>query len=159
MRATTFSVENLLGSIVRQLVEHFCNAGTIAELKTSLSNPAKNRKMTEEDLLLWIETISRDFERVYTFVDALDECPEDDRDNLMRRLQRCSLGNMRIFLTSRCNVDVRVQMPSAIRAGIAAVSDDIAAFVESKIHESSSLAPSTKTDTGLRQHIVRTICS
>ena len=50
-------------------------------------------------------------------------------------------------------------MHHAIRAGIAAVSDNITAFVGSKIDESSSRTLSTKTDTELRQHIVRTICS
>ena len=157
--ATTVALENILGSFVRQLVEQTCHAGTTAELKTFLNNPAKNRKMTEVDLSLWIETLSKDFDRVYTFVDALDECPEDQRDKLMRRLQRYSLGNVRVFLPSRSNVDVKVQIPLAIRAGIAAVSDDITAFVESKIHDTSSLARLTKTDPELRKHIVRTICS
>ena len=130
---TTFAVENLWGSIVQQLVEQTCHAGTIAKLKAFLTNSAKNRKLTEDDLSLCIENTSRDFDAVYTFVDALDECPEDNRDKSMGRLQRYSIGNMRVLLTSNPNVDLKAQMPHAILAGVAAVSDDIAAFVGSKI--------------------------
>lgn len=153
-----FSAENLLGSIVRQLVEQTWHGEKIAELKMFLENPARNRKLTEEDCSSWIETLSSTFDLVYTFVDALDECPEDERDKLLRRLQRYSLDKMRVFLTSRSNVDVMIQIPHAIETEIAATSDDLTAYLESKILESSRLARLTKKDIGLKQHIISTIC-
>lgn len=153
-----FSAENLLGSIVRQLVEQTWHGEKIAELKMFLENPARNRKLTEDDCSSWIETLSSTFDLVYTFVDALDECPEDERDKLLRRLQRYSLDKMRVFLTSRSNVDVMIQIPHAIETEIAATSDDLTAYLESKILESSRLARLTNKDIGLKQHIISTIC-
>ncbi len=85
----------------------------------------KNRKLTEQDSISWIEIFSRNLDVVYTFIDALDECPENDRDRLMRRLQRSRPGNMRVFLTSRSNVDVTLQIHKAIRATMMAADDDI----------------------------------
>ena len=46
----TFSVENLLGSIVRQLVVQTSDPGTVADLKTFVKKTTKSRNMTEEDL-------------------------------------------------------------------------------------------------------------
>lgn len=153
-----FSAENLLGSIVRQLVEQTWHREKIAQLKAFLETPARNRKLTEEDCSSWIETLSSTFDLVYTFVDALDECPEDERDKLLRRLQRYSLDRMRVFLTSRSHVNVMVQIPHAIRIEIEATKDDLTAYLESKIHESSRLARLTKKDMDLKQHIICTIC-
>ena len=155
----TSSVENLLGAVVRQLVEQTSDVKTVAELKVFLRNPARNRSMTVDDYSSWIETLSKSFDVVYTFVDALDECPEDDRDELLRRLQRHSLENMRVFLTSRSNVNVKLQLPHATKLLIAAASEDIANYVGSKLRESGRLTRLIARDPGLEQHIIGTICT
>lgn len=155
----TFSVPNLLGSIVRQLVTQTTHARMIAELKRFVNQTAKNRNMTEEEFSFWIETLSRNFDVVYTCVDALDECPEICREALLRRLQQYSLGNMRVFLTSRFNVDATVIISHAIRAPIAATSDDVTAYVESKIYESSRLTRFIARDPKLKRHIIHSIVS
>ncbi|CAD6584369.1 MAG: hypothetical protein ASARMPRED_001750 [Alectoria sarmentosa] len=155
----TFSVRNLLGSLVRQLVAQTTHARTIAELKRFVNETAKNRNMTEEELSFLIETFSRNFDVVYTCVDALDECPEIGRETFLRRLQQYSLGNMRVFLTSRFNVDVTVKIPHAMRAPIEATSDDVTAYVESKIYESSRLARFVARDPKLKRHIIHSIAS
>ena len=113
--AMIFSAENLLGAIVRQLVEQTSHAKTVAELKIFSRDPARNRNMTVDDYSSWIETLSKSFDVVYAFVDALDECPEDDRDELLRLLQQHNLGNMRVFLTSRSSVDVKLHIPHATK--------------------------------------------
>lgn len=155
----TFSIENLLGSMVRQLVVQTSYAGTVAELKTFMRKPAKNRKMTREDLSFWIETFSQNFDVIYTFVDALDELHEGGRNKLLAHLQRFSIGNMRVFLTSRSNVNVPLKIPHAIRSGIAATSEDITTYVNSEIQESCRLENFTVKDPGLKQHITNTICN
>ena len=153
----TFSVENLLGSMVRQLVAQTVNVEKIAELKAFLRGPAKNRNMGKEEASSWIRTFSREFDVVYTFVDALDESPEICRNTLLARFQQYSLGNMRIFLTSRANVDVTLKLPNAVRAKIAATTEDITTIVESRILESARLVSFTDRDPDLKQHIVDTI--
>lgn len=155
----TFSVDNLLGSLVRQLVAQTSHAETIAELRTSLAQTTKSRNMTEEELSSWIENLSRTFDVVYTFVDALDECPEIARDSLLLRLQQYSVGNMRIFLTSRLNVDVRDSIPHATRAEISATKYDITDYVEAKIQKSRRLANLTAGNPDLKRHIIESIVS
>ena len=152
--ALTFSVENLLGSVVRQLIAQTSHARTVAELQAFLKQTTKNRNMTEEEFSSWTETLSRTFDVVYTFVDALDECPEIVRGNLLTRLHLYSQANMRIFLTSRFNVDVTARIPHATRTAIAADSHDITVYVESKIREIDRLA---RLDPGFKQHIVERI--
>lgn len=153
----TSSVAYLLGSMIRQLAAQTSHARTIAELKASLEKIVKTRNMTEEELSSWAEILSRDFDVVYTFVDALDECPEASRDRLLIRLNQYSLGTMRVFLTSRLNIDVTLRLPHAIRAEIAAASEDIIAYVESKIHETKTLAKWTARDPSLKGHITHKI--
>ena len=153
----TCSLRNLLGSMVRQLITQTSHAETIAELKAVLKKTTKSRNMTEEELSSWVETFSRTFEVVYTFVDALDECPEVSRDTLLTRLRQYSAGNMRIFLTSRCNVDVRSIISHAIRAEISASSHDIISYVEAKIQKSRRLAHFTAETPALTTHIIQSI--
>ena len=155
----TFSVDNLLGSLVRQLVAQTSHAETIVELKTFLEQTTKRRNMTEEDLSSWTETLSRTFDVVYTFVDALDECPEIGRDNLLLRLQQYSVGNMRIFLTSRLNIDVRDGIPHAIRVEISASKYDISDYVEAKTLKNRRLTRFTAESPELKRHIIESIVS
>ena len=156
--AMTHSVENLLGSIVRQLVEQTTHGESIAEIKKFLRNAAKNRNMTKDDFSSWIEILSQKFDATYTFVDALDEFPGELRNKLLAQLQRLNYGNMRIFLTSRSNVDVMGQIPHVVQIDYKAVKHDISTFVESKIQESSRLALFTKEDSEMKQHIIDTVC-
>ena len=155
----TFSVESLLGSMVRQLITQVSDADMVAELRKFVNQPARNRNLTKEDLSSWFEHLSRNFDVVYILVDALDECPEICRGTLLTRLQKFSEKNMRVFLTSRLNINVEDRIPRAIRTEISATDHDITAFVESKIDESSRLAGFTARDPELKEHIVNRIIS
>ena len=153
----TFSVVNLLASIVRQLIVQTTNAQMVSQLKTTLEQAAKNRHLTEKELSVWIKDLSRTFDVVYMFVDALDECPEIGRDGLLTWIQQYKLGNMRIFLTSRFNVEVTAWIPRVIKKEVEATSEDITASVESRIRRSPRLTKFTAEDPHLRQYITESI--
>ena len=153
----TFSVVNLLGSIVRQLIVQTTNAQMVSQLKTTLEQAAKSRHLTEEELSVWIKDLSRTFDVVYTFVDALDECPEIGRDGLLTWIQQYKLGHMRIFLTSRFNVEVTAWIPRVIKKKVEATSEDITASVESKIRRNLRLTKFTAEDPHLKQYITESI--
>ena len=150
----TLKVVELLGSIVRQLIVQTSHAETISELRTFLGQIAKTRNMTEEELSSWTESLSRNFDMVYIFVDALDECPEISRDSLLTRLQQFSLGNIRIFLTGRPHIDVKAAIPQAMTAEIAATNHDVATYLKSKIQESKKLVRIAAKDPNLKQQIL-----
>ena len=151
----THSVTALLSSLLRQLIEQTPRAESIAELSMILNENAKHRNPTEAELFTWVCTVSKDFNEVYIFVDALDECPELSRDALLLRLQQFShLGQTRLFLTSRPNIDIKSRLQSVSRIAIAANALDIEAYLLSEIQKSSRLALFVRKDPGLKQEIV-----
>ena len=151
----THSVTALLSSLLRQLIEQTPRAESIAELSTILTENAKYRDPTEAELFTWVCTVSKDFNNVYIFVDALDECPELSRDALLLRLQHFSqFGQTRLFLTSRPNIDIKSRLPNMSRIEIAASALDIEAYLHSEIQKSSRLALFIRKDPGLKQEIV-----
>lgn len=153
----TRSVVQLLGSMVRQLIVQTSHAEVVSELRAFLGQIAKNRNMTEDELSSWTENLSRNFDMVYIFVDALDEIPEMSRDSLLTRLQQLSSDNIRIFLTGRPHIKVEAIVPQAMTAEIAATDRDIANFLTSKIEESKRLVRIAAKDPELRQQILNKI--
>ena len=151
----THSVTALLSSLLRQLIEQTPRAESIAELSMILNENAKHRDPTEAELFTWVCTVSKDFNDVYIFVDALDECPELSRDALLVRLQQFSqFGQTRLFLTSRPNIDIKSRLQNMSRIEIAASALDIEAYLHSEIQKSSRLALFVRKDPGLEQEIV-----
>ncbi len=151
----THSVTALLSSLLRQLIEQTPRAESIAELSTILNENAKHRDPTEAELFTWVCTVSKDFNNVFIFVDALDECPELSRDALLLRLQQLSqFGQTRLFLTSRPNIDIKSRLQNMSRIEIAASALDIEAYLHSEIQKSSRLALFVRKDPGLKQEIV-----
>ena len=150
----TRSIGNLLGSMVRQLIMQTSHAEIVSELRAFLGQIAKNRNMTEDELSSWTENLSRNFDVVYIFIDALDEIPEMSRDSLLTRLQQLSSGNIRIFLTGRPHIEVEAIIPQAVTAEIAAIDWDITNYLKSKIEESKRLVRIAAKDPELKQQIL-----
>ncbi|KAK0517520.1 hypothetical protein JMJ35_000675 [Cladonia borealis] len=153
--SSTHSVNALLSSLLRQLIEQSPRAESIAELSMMLNENAKYRDPTEAELFTWVCTVSKDFKDVYVFVDALDECPELSRDALLLRLQQLSqFGQTRLFLTSRPNIAIKSRLPNLSRIEIAASAPDIEAYLHSEIQKSGRLALFVRKNPGLKQEIV-----
>ena len=151
----THSVTALLSSLLRQLIEQTPRAESIAELSIMMNENSKYRDPTEAELFTWVCTVSKDFNNVYIFVDALDECPELSRDALLLRLQHFSqFGQTRLFLTSRPNIDIKSRLQNMSRIEIAASGPDIEAYLHSEIQKSSRLALFVRKDPGLKHEIV-----
>lgn len=154
----THSVNALLGSLLRQLVEQTPRAERIADLSIVLNENAKYRDLTEPELFSWICTVSKDFNDVYIFVDALDECPELSRDALLLRLQQFSqLDQIHLLLTSRLNIDVNSRLQNISRIEIAASAADIETYLHSEIQKSSRLALFVRREPELKQAIVDSV--
>lgn len=153
----THSVKALMGSMIRQLVEQTPHTETVAQIKQLYEQNSKSRDLTADELFKGICTVSKDFDLVYAFFDALDECPEISRNLLLPWLQRYSENNARVFLTSRPNVDVKFSIPGAVRIDIAASAADITAYLESEIQKNARLSRFTARDPDLKSTIVKGI--
>ena len=154
----TQSVNALLGSLLRQLVEQTPRVESVAEISIFLNEKAKHRDPTEAELFNWICTVSKDFNDVYIFVDALDECRELSRDALLLRLQQFSqLNQTHLLLTSRFNIDVKSRLQNMSRIEIAASAADIETYLHSEIQKSSRLALFVRREPELKQVIVDSV--
>ena len=154
----THPVTALLSSLLRQLIEQTPRAESIAELSIIMDGNTKHRDPTEAELFTWICTVLKDFNDVYIFVDALDECPELSRDALLLRLQQFSqLGRTRLLLTSRLNIDIRPSVHNVSRIEIAASALDLEAYVRSEIQKSSRLALFVRREPGLKEAIIDSV--
>lgn len=74
-----FSIESLLVSILRQLVEQ---TRSLTKPKMCCDQNARIRHMTGDELVLRFNSTSPDFGRVCLFIDGLDGCPETDMNEL-----------------------------------------------------------------------------
>ena len=116
---------------------------------------SQQKNMTEDELLSWICTFSENFRHVYTFVDALGECPEINRDVLLLHLQKyAQLNKPRRFFTSRLNVDITPTFSPILRLEIAASTPLINKYLESEIYNSSRLALFVRRDPDLKEEII-----
>ena len=151
----TQSVSALMSSLLRQLVEQASHSERTGELRRFYEEDLKHRDVTADELFAWICKYSKEFHRVYAFVDALDECPEYDRDRLLTHLQRYSrLDHVRLFLTSRLNVSIGPDFFPLLRVEVVANTSDMAACLESEIYQSKRLALFVQTDPLLKQEII-----
>ena len=154
----THSVTALLSSLLRQLIEQTPRTESIGELSMILNENAKHRDPTEAELFTWVCTVCKDFNDVYIFVDALDECPELSRDALLLRLQQLSqFRQTRLLLTSRLSIDIKSRLANVSRIEIAASALDIEAYLHSEIQKSSRLSLFVRKDPGLKQEIVNCV--
>ena len=141
--------------MLRHLAEQASLSERFNELRRFHDENSQHKDMTEDELLSWICTFSEDFRHVCTFVDALDECPEINRDRLLLHLQKYGqLDKIRLFFTSRLNLDITPTFSSILRLEIAASTPDITTYLESEIYNSSRLALFVRRDPDLKEEII-----
>ena len=141
--------------MLRHLLEQASHSERFNELRRFHDENSQHKNMTEDELLSWICTFSEDFRHICTFVDALDECPEINRDGLLLHLQKYGqLDKTRLFFTSRLNVDITPTFSRILRLEIAASTPDIMTYLESEIYNSSRLALFVRRDPDLKEEII-----
>ena len=85
-----------------------------------------------------------------------DECPEINRANFLYFIGQLE-PLVRVFLTSRPNVDLQAQFASAIRIDISASDSDIKAYLEHKINRNNRISVFTGKDTKLKEDIIQNL--
>lgn len=131
---------NILGSLVKQLV--LADRSGFAELEAcwvnycpdediGISNP-----ISAEHLCELLQDVSRHFDTVHLVVDALDECGDDGRLDIVRLLTELNAtkdSNIKIILASRPEPDIERYLVDFIKLSIAAHRNDLEFYVHSKI--------------------------
>lgn len=167
----------LLGSIARQLVDQIASVpGTVKDFCDQITD--RKQHPSGDEWILLIETISQSFEKTYVFIDALvllppdtvhnslwadcsftiqDECPEIHRENFLYFIRKAE-HLLRLFVTSRSNIDLVPKFTDVLRVDVLASASDIESYVTSYISRNSRLSLLTARDTNLKQEIVSTVC-
>ncbi|KAL8919594.1 MAG: hypothetical protein Q9172_004922 [Xanthocarpia lactea] len=151
----TQSAVGLLSSVIRQLAEQL--SPLPAEIKVFRDNDLeKRRNPTEDERISLLKSICSHFHVVYICVDALDVCPEPDRDKLLSMLQKVA-PFIRLYITSLPHIDLQAGPIKTARLEILAKASDIEAFLDSEITKSKRLSMFTAKDTELKEEIIRTV--
>lgn len=151
------SLRNLIGSLVRQLVQ---KRRTVSENITTLYNSHSQRHtlLSETDITQALQSEISNYSSVFLVVDALDECSEthDTRLNLLDTL-RSLPGNVRLMVTSRYLPTIEREFIGVRRIEISATGDDVGRYVRGRIPKERRLCRHVKANKDLEDTIVNAI--
>lgn len=117
------------------------------------------RRPSPADILAVLQSVARLYDRVFFVVDALDECPNDSREELLSAMSVLQSGvGVNFFVTSRFREDIR---RSLVRHGdsvilsleMGAGQDDIRRYIEQQVAQIQIISG----DEALRLAIVKTV--
>ena len=132
---TVQTVENLISSLLKQLAQ---DCSVISDTVESLykRHVERNTRPTFEEYTRALQSEIKTFSRVFVVVDALDECLEDNRSDLLTALR--SLGNtVNLMVTSRDLSSIAKYFPRTKRLDIYATNEDVQRYIEGRITRTS----------------------
>ncbi|KAL4802471.1 hypothetical protein BDV18DRAFT_154179 [Aspergillus unguis] len=148
----THSEFELLSSIARQLANHYVGIPP-AVRKFRDKNADKKRNPTSKEWITLIKVLSHHFPKTYIFIDALDECPERNRDEFVRFLKDLEESTL-LFLTSR-PIDFPVRFSKIQRIEISAAARDMETYLKAEIKSRSRPSKLTVNDPNLESDIIK----
>ncbi|KAJ2897091.1 hypothetical protein MKZ38_005001 [Zalerion maritima] len=152
----TRSEVDILSSISRQLAE---KAGSIEAAKELHDKCVPRfRTPTIDEKAGLIRLLSRQFRRTFIFLDALDECPEDSRVQLLETITKLE-PSLRLFFTSRPHVqlDERALLAKLQRVDIVAHKAETTSYIENEISKNARLKRLVAKDPTLKRDIIRSV--
>ncbi|KAK8092127.1 uncharacterized protein PG998_015140 [Apiospora kogelbergensis] len=150
-----YTESEMLSSIIRQLSQQI--SPMPSEIKSfHITWVGKKSYPSNDVYIALITSISKLFRRTFVFVDALDECPEETRESFVRLLLGLK-SYIRLFLTSRENVDLEATLGKLRSIEIVPDSADVRRFLEFHVDTSSRLSRFLKAKPELRQEIIDTV--
>ncbi|KAK5309727.1 hypothetical protein LTR70_010039 [Exophiala xenobiotica] len=153
---TTHSELGLLSSIARQLTELARPLPKVVK-EFCEKQAERRRNPAEDEWISLISTICPLFSTTFVFIDALDECPEINRERFLRSLERLS-PFLKIFITSQPSLSIEGRFANTSRVEISATDLDIRTFLEHQITKNNRLARFTAKEVGLKEDIIDGIC-
>ena len=137
----SLKLENILGTIVRQLLETIVISEVVEKQIEGYFGPHA-RIATEEELFTLLLVVVKSFSKIYILIDGLDECNKDDINKILpmfSQLLRSTRPLLKIALFSReeNNIANAFENYPRVRVSSDRISLDLSSFinetVESKI--------------------------
>ncbi|PHH65759.1 hypothetical protein CDD81_1486 [Ophiocordyceps australis] len=150
-RQTQLTLE-IWSSVIRQLAEQF---DPLPDQVIAFRDRFIGKRCypTEDDMILLVISLSKLFKKVFVFIDALDECPEENREHFIQtavRLESC----IRLFITSRHSVVLENRFSNMQRINLTAHKEDIRAYLQGRLEQNSRLRSLDTQVAGLKAQIV-----
>ncbi|KAF2004094.1 hypothetical protein P154DRAFT_572544 [Amniculicola lignicola CBS 123094] len=139
----------LLGGLIRQLLQAE-DTPDLEAVKTIQTQPRHKNKSQELTSLL-SQKVARQ-SRMFILIDALDECQEEVRENILSTLRQLK-PRPSLFLTSRDITNDEAEFEDMEMLEIHASSEDISCYVDARIRSSNSLSKHLAKDRELRERI------
>ncbi|KAJ5302288.1 hypothetical protein N7508_007151 [Penicillium antarcticum] len=152
----THSELALLSSIARQLtaqIEHI--PPVVKEFRDQKA--MRKRDPTGDEWVTLIKSLGRFFCKTIIIVDALDECPEYNRDEFFRFIKMLDTS-IRFMFTSRPHITLPVKLSGFQRIHIAANPSDLQIFLDSEISKRNIFQKFViQTDSSLQAEVIEKI--
>jgi len=144
---------DFLSALLKQLVQELPHIPSTVQALHSEHEKRKARPSLS-DISTTIRSVFKDYPTVFIVVDALDECPDKHRDDLLSMLQHPQASNIRLMVTARPINTICEKFKNAIQLPIKAQGDDIKRLVEGQLPR---LAHCVSHSQALKQLVISTI--
>lgn len=149
------TLENLLGSLLRQLIES-TDGIPPAVLELYDHHRHRNTSSSVDELCETLLLVIDSFTEVFLIIDALDECSEDLRWELLERLETIE-PHVHLLITSRFLDSIDEELKLFSRMEIKAHRADIELFIDHQIKKNRNLRKIVERSQALRRDIKDTI--
>ncbi|KAL7273963.1 hypothetical protein RUND412_003161 [Rhizina undulata] len=159
--------QSILSTIVKQLSllspEGFLPKAVISYYEEQKKDGVESRRLGLDKSTELIHRLSKAFEQTVIIIDALDECNKETRYHLLVAMKklRSSTNGLKIFLTSRNDADIRIEleMESEVYIQPSDNSSDIERFVVAEVEKYISTGRLLSREVGpeLKQTIIDTL--
>ena len=157
----SLEVRNILGTIVRQLLERINISGDLEQHMNPLYGPDA-RDVTNDALSAILFHVIKHFSKVYLFIDGLDECRNDAQTmilSIVHQISQSEQPTVKIFVSSRDELIISASLKKFLHLRISAEnnSDDIAHFVEEAVNLNIRSGALKIQDPSLQSEIITTL--
>ncbi|RVD89722.1 uncharacterized protein DFL_000717 [Arthrobotrys flagrans] len=132
------NIESLLASLLKQLASaQFALPTAVKEMYND--NIKKKTRPSRDDIVRTLESVCREYERVFIIVDALDECQTSNncREIFISKLfQFHSKCGTNIFITSRMLPEITEKFENCGRLEVRARDEDVRKYLDAQISNS-----------------------
>lgn len=154
----SLEMSNILGSIIRQLLEKIIIPHNVGEQIDSFYKLG-SRTPADNELVAILTSTLEHFSKVFIFIDGLDECKREVQLTILSIVRQLSLSQLpllKILITSREEVVISTSLSGLPRLRISAenISDDIVSFIEETVKSNIETRALVIQDAALEAEII-----
>ena len=154
----SLEMSNILGSIIRQLLEKIIIPHNVGEQIDSFYKLG-SRTPADNELVAILTSALEHFSKVFIFIDGLDECRKEVQSTILTIVRQLSLSQfplLKILITSREEVVISTSLSGLPRLRISAenISDDIVSFIEETVKSNIETRALVIQDAALEAEII-----